>query len=144
MFMKLIALFALLSMAFVAHGQGLKAVTQHYKPGDTLHYRVEFDGDPKFDGVTLGFYLQGNSRPDQPGLNGYFATGHMTKVSPGIYDLDGTIPLNAPDGTYEVHWVNAALGPASKQYDATDLKITIQVNNDAKYDFPPLKSITPE
>jgi hypothetical protein len=34
--------------------------------------------------------------------------------------------------------------PASKQYDATDLKTTIQVDNDAKYDFPPLKSITPE
>lgn len=145
MFMKLmVVVLALLSTTLVAHGQDLKAVTQRYKPGDTLRYRVEFDDNPKFYGVTLGFYLQGNARSDQPGLSGYFAIGHVTKVRPGVYDLDGTIPTNAFDGTYEVRWVNAALGPASKQYDATGLKITIQIDNDARYDFPPLKSITPE
>jgi len=98
MFRKLIVLFVLFSVAFVVQGQGLKAVTQHHKPGDTLRYRVEFDGDPKFDGVSLGSYLQGNSRADQPRLSGYFAIGHITKVRPGVYDLDGTIPPNAPDG----------------------------------------------
>jgi hypothetical protein len=144
MFAKLAVLFALLSLAIVAQGQDLKALTQHFRPGDTLRYRVMFDGDPKFDGVSLGFYLQGNLRPDQPGLNGFFAVAHMTKVEPGVYDLDGTIPANAPDGTYEVRWVNAGIGPASKQYDATGLKVTIQVQNDAKYDFPNLKSITPQ
>lgn len=144
MLMRFAVLFALLSAVFAAQGQGLKAVTQHYKPGDTLRYQVEFDGDPQFDSLSMGFYLQGNLRSDQPGLTGYFGIGRIAKVRAGVYDLEGAIPANAADGTYEVRWVNAGIGPASKQYDATGLKIAIQVDNEAKYDFPPLKSITPE
>jgi hypothetical protein len=56
-----------------SQGQDLKAITQHYKPNDTLRYRVEFEGDPKLDSVSVGFYLQGNVAADQPGLQGYFA-----------------------------------------------------------------------
>ena len=144
MFNRLAAFFAMVLFAFVAQAQDLKGVSQQYKPGDRVRYRVAFDGDPKFDSVSLGLYLDGSPRPNQPGLNGYFALSHMMKVGPGVYDVDGTIPANAPDGTYEVHWVNAGIGPASKQYDTTDRKITIRVDNDAKYEFPPLKSIAPE
>jgi hypothetical protein len=132
------------SALLLTHAQDLKGVTQHYKPGDTLRYTVEFDGDPKFDSVSLAFYLNSGLQPDQPGLNGYFAINHTTKVRAGAFDVDGAIPQNAPAGTFEIRRVDAAIGPASKQYDTGSFHITIQVDNDAKYNFPPLKSITPQ
>jgi hypothetical protein len=139
---RLAVVFMLFSALLSAKGQDLKAVTQHYKPGDTLRYRVEFDGDPKFDSVGMGFYLQGNVAPDQPGLGAYFSVSRTAKVKEGLFDVDGVIPAVA-NGTFEVRWVNAAIGPASKQYDASNFHITIQIDNDAKYNFPPLKSVTP-
>jgi hypothetical protein len=81
---------------------------------------------------------------DQPGLANYFAIDHTTKVKPGVFDVDGTIPNNAPNGTFEVRRVAATISPASKEYDAASFHITIRVGNDAKYNFPPLKSITPQ
>ncbi len=141
---KVALVFVMFSALLFARGQDLKRLTQHYKPGDTLHYSVEFDGDPKFDSVSLGFYLSTGLQPDQPGLNGYFAINHTTKVRAGVFDVDGVIPQNAPAGTFEIRHVDAVIGPASKQYDTGNLHITIQVDNDAKYNFPPLKSITPQ
>ena len=141
---KLAVLFAILTALVSAHGQDLKAVVQHYKPGDTLRYSVEFDGDPKFDSVGMGFYLQGNASPDQPGLGNYFAIAHTIKVRSGVFDVDGAIPAGTANGTFEVRWVSAAIESASKQYDANSFHITIQIDNDAKYIFPPLKSVTPQ
>jgi|ERR1700682_743830 len=128
----------------LARGQDLKAVTQHYKPGDTVRYRVEFDGDPKFDSVGIAFYLRGDVPPDQPGLTTYFPIGHSVKAKAGVFDVDGIIPANIANGTFEVRAVNTAIGPASKRYDANSFHIAIQIDNDAKYNFPPLKSITPQ
>jgi hypothetical protein len=140
---KLAVVFILFCALLSAKGQDLKAVTQHYKPGDTLRYRVEFEGDPKFDSVGMGFYLQGNVAPDQPGLSGYFSISHMATVKAGVFDVDGVIPATTANGTFEVRWVSAAISPASKQYEANNFHITIQIDNDAKYNFPPLKSVTP-
>jgi hypothetical protein len=140
---KLPIALVLFSVALSIQGQDLKAVTRHYKPNDTLRYRVEFDGDPKFDSVSIGFYFKGNPAPDQPGLTTYFAIAHLVMVKPGAFDVDGVIPLTPANGTFEVRRVVAGIGPASKEYDATGLHITILVDNDAKYSFPPLKAITP-
>jgi hypothetical protein len=128
----------------LARGQDLKGVTQHYKPGDTVRYRVEFDGDPKFDSVSMGFYLRESVPPDQPGLTTYFPIGHFVKAKAGVFDIDGVIPANTTNGTFEVRVVNTVIGPASKQYDASSFHITIQIDNDSKYNFPPLKSISPQ
>jgi hypothetical protein len=130
--------------ALLAHGQDLKAITQHYKPNDTIRYRLEFDGDPKFDSVNIGFYLQGSLAADQPGLTTYFAIAHTIRVKAGVFDVDGIVPVNVANGTFEVRRVNAAIGPAAKEYDANSFHIAIHVDNDAKYNFPPLKSITPQ
>jgi hypothetical protein len=143
MLTKLAVVFILFSALLSAKGQDLKAVHQHYKPGDTLRYRVEFEGDPKFDLVGMGFYLQGNVAQDQPGLSGYFSISHTVTVKAGAFDIDGVIPATAANGTFEVRLVSAAIGPASKQYEANNFHITIQIDNDAKYNFPPLKSVTP-
>ena len=42
-------LFAALALAAVGLAQDLKAVIPTYKAGDTLKYRVQFDGDPTLD-----------------------------------------------------------------------------------------------
>lgn len=128
----------------LAQSQDLKVVVQQFKPGDTVRYRVEFGGAPNFERVNLGFYLEGSVPSDQPGLLNYFAIDHTTKVKPGVFDVDGTIPNNTPNGIFEVRRVVPTIPPASKEYDATSFHITIRVANDAKYDFPPLKSITPQ
>jgi hypothetical protein len=132
------------SSLLLAQSQDLKVVTQKYKPGDTVRYRVEFDGAPNFERVNLGFYLEGNLPSDQPGLSNYFAIDHTTKLKPAVFDVDGTIPNNTPNGTFEVRRIVATIPPASKEYDTASLHITIHIDNDAKYDFPPLKSITPQ
>lgn len=141
---QLVATLLVLSAFACANGQELKGVAQHYKPGDTLRYRVEFEGDPKFDSLGVGFYLQGTPAPDQPGLGAYFAISHMVRVRAGLFDVDGVIPPTTASGTFEVRWVNTGIGPASKQYDANAFHTTIQIDNDAKYVFPPLRSLTPQ
>ena len=90
----------LFSVVLSIQGQDLRAVTRHYKPNDTLRYRVEFDGDPKFDSVNIGFYLQGSPAPHQPGLTTYFAIAHSVMVKPGVFDVDGVIPLTPANGTF--------------------------------------------
>lgn len=144
MFEKLAIALIVFSSLPVGQSQDLKAVAQQFKAGDTVRYRVEFDGAPNLERVNLGFYLEGSVPSDQPGLPNYFAIDHTTKVKPGVFDVDGTIPNNTPNGTFEVRRVVATIPPASKEYDATSFHIIIRVANDAKYDFPPLKSITPE
>jgi len=144
MFARLASVFAVLLILASAQAQDLKSITRHYKPNDSLRYQVEFEGDPKFDNVNLGFYLQGSVLPDQPGFQTYFAIGRITRIGPGVYDVEGTVPENAATGTYQIQRVNASLGPASKEYDTSGLKLTIQVDNDSKYSFPPLKSISQE
>jgi hypothetical protein len=144
MFTKWLVAVVIALSGLLSQGQDLKAITRHYKPNDTLRYRVEFDGDPKFDSVNIGFYLQGSVAPDQPGLQGYFSIGHTLRVKAGVFDVDGVIPPNVATGTFEVRRVSAALRSLSKDYDANSLHITIQVENDARYNFPPLKSVTPE
>jgi hypothetical protein len=121
---KLAVLFIVFSALLSAKGQDPKAVTQHYKPGDTLRYRVEFEGDPKFDSVGMGFYLQDSVPPDQPGLSGYFAISHTVKVKAGVFDVDGVIPVVSANGTFQARFVSAAIGPASKQYEANNFHIT--------------------
>jgi hypothetical protein len=62
-------LFVLLfCLSAIARGQDLKSVVPKYKPGTTLSYRVEFEGDPQFTGLGLAFSLQGSTPPpsDQP------------------------------------------------------------------------------
>lgn len=144
MIRKLMVALFVFSSLLIAKGQDLKVVTQQFKPGDTVRFRVEFDGAPNFEQVNLGFYLEGSVPSDQPGFAGYFAIDHTTKVRPGIFDVDGTISNNLPTGTFEVRRVVATISPASKGYDATSFHITIRVVNNAKFDFPPLKSITPQ
>lgn len=139
-------LFALLFLLPVlAFGQDLKSVTPQHKSGETLSYRVVFDGDPQFESLSLAFYHIGEIPKDQPGLTTWFGTvNHFVKVKPGVYDVDGVIPSNMTEGEYQLQKVNTSISPASKGYEAESMKISILLKNDAKYDFPPLKSVTPK
>ena len=140
---RLVLLLTALS-AISALGQELKSVVPQHKAGDSLSYRVEFDGDVNFRTLQLGFYHVGEPPKDQPGLTTSFGIDHFTKVKAGVYDVGGIVPENLVEGPYELRAVNASIGPSSKQYSATDLKVTFRIQNDAKYDYPPLKSVTPK
>jgi hypothetical protein len=140
-----VLLFIALASLSVFGQNNLKSVTPQHKSGDTLSYRVVFDGDPQFDGLTLAFYHIGENGADQSGLTAWFGTvSHFLKVKPGVYDVDGVIPTNMAEGEYQLQRVTASIGPASKSYDATSLNVSVLIKNDAKYDFPPLKSVTPK
>jgi hypothetical protein len=142
---KIAALLVVLASFTVGSlGQDLKSLTAQNKGGDTLRYRVEFDGDPQFTSVSVAFYLLGERPPGQQGLAAWFGSiSHFVKVKEGVYDVDGVIPMNLASGEYELRLVNTTVDPASKQYDATSMNIHIHIRNDAKYDFPPLKSVKP-
>lgn len=145
--MKICSILLFTALATIsAFGQDLKSVIPQHKPGDTLSYRVEFDGDPAFDHLALAFYHIGEVPKDQPGFTNWFGNiSHFTKIKPGVYDVDGAIPNNnLMEGEYQLQHVNASIGPASKEYDAIKTNISIFIKNDAKYKFPPLKSVTPK
>jgi hypothetical protein len=136
---------AVLSLATIAPAQSLKSVAPHYKPGDNIRFRVEFDGaDPNFEEVSLSFVLEGNVPEDQPGFSSSFGANRTAKVNPGVFEVDGTVPQNIARGTYRLKEVNAAVGNASKAYEALHFDIRVQIDNDARFIFPALKSVTPQ
>lgn len=139
-------LFALLFLFSVfAYGQDLKSVIPKYGPDAPLSYRVEFDGDPQFTGLSVSFSMQGSAAPpaDQPGFTNSFGLGNFVKVKAGVYNVDGRIPKNLRSGDYLLQTVSTEILPAYKQYDAASMNIRIHVDNDTKFDFPPLKSVKP-
>jgi hypothetical protein len=138
---KLFALLFLLPV--LTFGQDLKSVIPSHKLGDSLSYRVEFDGDPGFTTLVLVFDTSAHAPSDQPGLVGEFGLNHFVRVKAGVYDVDGKIPTSSITGDYQLTIVNTGIEPASKQYDAKSQNIRIHVDNDKKYDFPPLKSVKP-
>jgi len=143
--MKIRSTLLLIVLASIsALGQNLKSVVPQHKSGDHLSYRVEFDGDPQFDSLALAFYHVGEKPEDQPGLTTWFGTvNHFVKIKPGLYDVDGVIPSNMMEGEYQLQHVNTSISPASREYDATSMNVGIFIKNDAKYNFPPLKSVKP-
>jgi hypothetical protein len=138
-----VLLFTALTALSTFAQNNLKSVTPTYKPDAALSYRVEFDGDPSFTSVTLTFNSPGPFPIDQPGLTNGFGLNHFVKVKAGVYDVDGRIPSNVITGDYQLVTVNTSIDPASKQYDAKSQNIRIHIDNGAKYDFPPLKSVKP-
>ena len=124
--------------------QDAPTVHQTSKPGDPVHYVVQFEGKPDLDGVTLYFSLQEPLKKDQAGFAGQFTLAQLRPVSPGVFEVNGVIPKNAATGMYQLSQVNAVHDPGSRVYQAGEFpKVTIKVSNDAGYDFPALKSVTP-
>jgi hypothetical protein len=140
-----LALLVMATASLVAQtAQGPTAVRHHYSPGDALRYTVTFDGDPNFDSV--GIYFQGGEvPPDQSGLSGGFSVTRFRKVAPGKFEVEGEIPNNAATGMYRLALVQTRISPnGAKSYGAGEFHETIDVDNGAKYVFPPLKSIVPK
>ena len=67
------------------------------------------------------------------------------RVGPGKFDVEGTIPDKVVTGTYDLGDVQPRIEPSGvKDYDARKFHITFEVENPAKYSFPPLKDVTPK
>lgn len=119
-------------------------IKRHYDPGDTLRYTITFDGDPNFDNVSI-YFQGGEVPPDQSGLTNGFSVTRFRKTAPGKFEVEGEIPGNVATGTYRLNTVNTRISPnGAKGYDAGEFHETIDVDNGAKYVFPPLKSIVPK
>jgi hypothetical protein len=143
MLSRLAVLLIAVSSLMAQTGQGPTGITHRYKPGDTLRYTVTFDGNPDFDSVAI--YFQSASVPiDQPGLAANFSIGHSVRTAPGIFDVDGAIPANAATGMYQLSIVQPRIKQGVKDYDAKGFHEAIEVDNSARYDFPPIKSIVPK
>ena len=142
--MKICSVLLFAALTTLGFGQDLKSVVPQYKPGATLSYRVEFDGDPKFTAVSVSFSRQGPSSPnDQPGFAESLSLVHFVKVTAGVYSVDGQIPNNVRSGDYLLQEVDASIDQASKGYNSANMNVRIHVDNDARFDFPPLKSVKP-
>lgn len=140
-----IAALLLASVSLVAQaGSGPTGVSHHYKPGDTLHYTVTFDGNPSFDSVGL-YFVAGEVPPDQSGLTNALTVGRSKKVSAGKFEVEEEIPANAASGTYRLSQVQAGINPnGGKGYDASSFHESIEIDNGVRYEFPPLKSVVPK
>ena len=131
----------------LAAAQSGPTVSQHYKPTDPLHYYVKFDGDPSLEAVTLEFVRQDDGQKVQQGLVPVFDISQSKKISPGVFEVNGTIPSNVATGDYLLNLVQAAHSPVSQNYHyPTDFtnKNLISIISDVGYKFPPVKSVTSE
>ncbi|MBZ5705720.1 MAG: hypothetical protein LAN63_10230 [Acidobacteriia bacterium] len=140
------ALFVLVVMVGTIVAQEAPMMSQHFKPGDPLHYYVRFDGNPELTGLTVSFQLQEEMKKDQAGFSSGFTLSGMKSVSPGLFEVNGTIPNNAATGKYQLIQVTAVHSPAGRSYNYPkdfSEKVTIEIVNDAGYNFPPIKSISP-
>jgi hypothetical protein len=144
MFDKLAILLIATASLIAQNGQGPTSIRHHYKPGDTLHYSVTFESDPSFDGLSI--YFQGGPvAPDQSGLANGFTLPRSKKVAAGTFEVEGEIPINAASGTYRLSSVETRISPSgAKGYDAGEFHETVEIDNGAKYEFPPLKSVVPK
>jgi hypothetical protein len=126
-------------------GQTPTKISPHYNVGDAVRYTVSFDGDPNFAYVGLIFQKLGGADSSQQGLNTTFQTEHFTKVKAGVFEVDGKIPENTATGMYNIIQVYATIAPdGHKSYDASSFNLGISITNDQKYDFPPVKSVSPK
>lgn len=134
-----------LSIAALAQSEnGLNSVKPKYVVGQTLHYSVAFDGDPNFSSVTL-FFNSDTPSPEQAGLSPNFSINETKKVGPGKFDVEGRIPETTATGTYELATVQPRIAPNGvKDYGTRKFHIVLEVENPAKYPFPPLKDVKPK
>lgn len=110
-----------------------------------LRYTVSFEDDPMFSSVHLVFRKNGPVDPSQGGLTIVFVLSHFTKLRPGVYDVDGTVPSDVATGKYDLVTVDTTIAPTgSKSYDASKFNLAVSIENDQRYDFPPLKAVTPK
>jgi hypothetical protein len=130
--------------ATAVFAQAPSSVQPYHKVGDTLRYTVVFDGDPNFSSVTL--YFSTSAAPaDQAGLGQNFSISKSQKLGPGKFEVEGTIPGNIVTGSYVLADIQPRIAPNGvKDYDATKFHQGLEVENPAKYEFPPIKAVTPE
>lgn len=143
MFRAFAVVFLMVVMAAQA-GQAPTGISQRYKPGDTLRYTVAFDGDPNFASLAIVFQKRGPVEPSQTGLSAGFGISYFAKRAPGVFNVEGKIPPTTATGIYDLVEVDTGIAPSgSHSYDTKKFGLTISVENDQKYEFPPLKSVTP-
>jgi hypothetical protein len=127
--------------------QEAASVSQHFKPGDALHYYVSFEDKGKLTGVSMLFQIAGQPKPNQTGFQTSFPVSEVKEFSPGVVEVNGTVPMNSASGSYQLAWVDVTVPPGlSKRYSyPTDFKenITLDIVNNASVNFPKIKSITP-
>jgi hypothetical protein len=130
-------------MAAVGFVQSPSSVQPHHKVGDTLRYTVVFDGDPDFSSVTL-YFSTSAAPPDQTGSSQNFSISQTQKLGPGKFEVDGTIPNGVVTGSYLLSDIQPRIAPNGvKDYDARKFQQAFEVENPARYEFPPLKGVTP-
>ncbi len=144
MLRRLALLFVATAALAAQTAQGPTGIKHHYSPGDALHYTVTFDGDPNFDSVSV-YFQGGEVPPDQSGLTNGFGVARFRKTAPGKFEVEGEVPGNVATGTYRLAGVQSRISPnGAKNYDAGEFHEAIDVDNGAKYVFPPLKSVVPK
>lgn len=140
------ALVMLLVTVGVVAAQEAPAMSQHFKPGDSLHYYIRFEGNPELSKVAMYFGLTGESKKNQTGLSSTIDLGEARRVSAGLYEVNGKIKEIVASGTYRLIQVAVVHPPTSRTYNYPQdfsENITIEVVNDTGYEFPAIKSITP-
>jgi hypothetical protein len=137
-------LMTLIVVAAVGFPQAPRSVEPHRKVGDTLRYTVLFDGDPTFTSVTL-FFSTSSAPADQAGLGQGFSINQTQKLGPGKFEVEGIIPGNIVTGSYVLSDIQPHIAPNGvKDYDAKKFQQTVEVENTVKFEFPPLKDVTPK
>jgi hypothetical protein len=138
-------LMTLILAATGGFSQAPSSVQPSHKVGDTLRYTVTFDGDPNFNSVTLYFSTSAAPEPDQAGLRQQFSISQTRRLAPGKFEVEGTIPPFVLSGSYVLSDIQPRIEPNGvKDYDATKFHQGFEVENPAKYKFPPLKDVAPE
>jgi hypothetical protein len=136
-------LMTLVLVATVGYGQAPSSVQPYHKAGDTLRYTLVFDGDPNFSSVTL-FFSTSAAPADQSGLSQSFGINKTQRLGPGKFEVEGTIPGSVVSGSYILADIQPRIDPNGvRDYDARAFHQGFEVENPVRYQFPPLKDVSP-
>ena len=133
----------------LAAAEAAPTMSQHFKPGDPLHYRVTFQKDVDFERLSLNFYrLGGQPVPkEQERFGQAFGISEVRRISPGVYEVNGLVPVHLISGTYQMTLVEPSHDNVVKDYTfGADFpeKLTVEIDDDSGVEFPAIKSITPQ
>ena len=115
-----------------------------YHPGDTLSFKVRFEGADagKLVNAQLYFRLTSAIHGDQQAFNTQIGVNQSKTISPGEFEVSIVIPRYMATGTYQLFQLNAGAGDVGFVYQNGLPSLIVNVDSHERLERPELKGIT--
>ena len=112
-------------------------------PGEKVSYIVTFSGPDagRLTRVQMAFGLTSGTHADQTGFGTDIVANSEKRLNDGVFQVSATIDPQAASGVYELRQVSATTGTVGAVYREALPRLSITVDNSAKFIKPVLTSI---